>query len=130
MIDFDALVLAPLQGIYGRPIYVLPITTQPGLPGYWARGDYRVQNIDIETQEGIQSDQTLSLGVRLRDFAAAAPGGIEPGQKDQVFVPAHQGYPEAGPFWIGDVDDDHFGHAVWALKEAPRTARNVPPTGP
>ena len=124
MIDFDALVLAPLAAVFDRPIYVTPLASQPGQPSYWARGDYRVENVDIATETGILSETTLSLGVRVSEFSVpVAP-------KDQVYVPAHLSRPAEGPFWIDDTDDDAQGHSVWALKQAPVTTRNVPAVSP
>jgi hypothetical protein len=127
VIDFDAVVLAPLAAIYDRPIWVLPLASQPGKPGYWARGDYRIANIDVADMAGnILSEQTLTMGVRRADFRVPVIGG-EAGPRDQVYIPAHLSMPAAGPFWIDDTDDDAQGHSVWSLKEAPVTPQNIPP---
>lgn len=121
MINFDALTIVPLMSIYGRPIYVTPRVSQPGQPSYWARGDYRIQNVDIATMEGVVSETELSLGIRIADFP------VPPVPQDQVYVPAHLGQPAAGPFWIDDTDDDAQGHSKWALKTVKANSKNVPP---
>lgn len=129
MIDFSALTLGPCLSAFGRPIWVLPLASQPGQPGYWARGDFRIRNVDIPTMDGqILSEQTLTMGVRLADFAVPAIGK-DGAPRDQVYVPACLGRPAAGPFWIDDTDDDVQGHSVWTLKIARADPRNVPPEG-
>lgn len=120
MIDFDALVLGPCLTVFARPIYVTPQKSQPGQPSYWARGDYRVENVDVPTHEGVLSETTLTLRVRVAEFLIPA------GPQDQVYVPAQGAQPAAGPFWIDDTDDDAEGHSVWALKAAKPTTINVP----
>ena len=105
VIDFDRLVLAPLMSVFGKPIVVTPTASQPGQPAYAARGDLRIQNIDMPLDDGILSTQVITLGVRKADFLVfVAPG-------DSVVVGGK-------PYLIDDTDDDPQGHSILTLKRA------------
>ena len=105
MIDFDALVLAPLQNLFGKPIIVTPIASQPGVAPYVARGDLRIQNVDMPLEDGIMSTQVITMGVRKADFAVfVAPG-------DTILAGGK-------PYLIDDTDDDAQGHSILTLKRA------------
>ena len=112
MIDFDALLGGPVYGTFARPILVTPLASQPGAPAYTARGIFRVEHIDIETENGIYSGKAYTLDVHLPEFA------IPPDSKDQVSLPACLSMPALGPFWIDNTFDDSVGisRKLW-LKE-------------
>ena len=105
MINFDVLVLAPLQNLFGKPIVVTPTVSQLGVAPYLVCGDLRIQNIDMQLEDGIMSTQVITMGVRKADFAVfVAPGdGILAGGK---------------PYLIDDTDDDAQGHSILTLKRA------------
>src|SRR5262245_48505278 len=70
MIDFDALVLAPAMGVFGKPVTVTPIRSQPTAAPYPARGVWEISNVAIVTEDGGQfSNRTIKLGIRMSEFA-------------------------------------------------------------
>lgn len=95
-IDFSALVLAPTMAIFGRPVLISPIASQPQVGQYAARGIWTVESISIPTEDGgYLSSVKLKLGIRLRDFAVA------PKQGDWITTAVSQlplGY------WQGDIN--------------------------
>lgn len=103
VIDFDRLVLAPLMSVFGKPIVVTPTASQPGVSPYLARGDLRIQNIDMPLQDGIMSVQVITIGLRKADFL--------------VFVQPGDGLNVAGvDYIVDDTDDDPQGHSIITLK--------------
>jgi hypothetical protein len=113
VIDFDALIGPAVYGAFARPISVTPLVSQPGQPAYTAKGIWRVEHIDIETESGIYSGKAYTLDIHLADFA------IPPAPKDKVSLPAHLSMPTLGPLWIDNTFDDSVGisRKLW-LKEA------------
>lgn len=69
MIDFDALVLAPCEDTFGKPIMVSPIASQRGRPPYAARGIFASRAQPVALEDGATySDQLTTLGIRFADF--------------------------------------------------------------
>ena len=120
MIDFDALVLAPCVGLFGRPITVTPTASQPGDPAavppvppglpYLATGVWASRPIDVPTEQGIMSSQAHTLGIRALDFP------IPPAAGDYVEIPAAGSLPAIGLCLIEDTDDDGQGGVALSLK--------------
>lgn len=105
MIDFDALVLAPAMATFARQISIIPLSSQPGGPGYSARGIWTERPVDVQTEDGaILSSAVKTLGVRLSEFA------VPPTSGDRVTV-------DGVLYVIDDTDDDGQGGSVWTLKE-------------
>ena len=112
-IDFDALVLAPLQALFGKPIIVTPIASQPAAAPYLSRGDLRIQNIDMLLEDGIMSTQVITMGVRKADFATF----VAPGDKILIgFVTVASTVVGGTAYLIDDTDDDAQGHSILTLK--------------
>ena len=114
-IDFDRLVVGRLQAIFGKPIVVTPLASQPGAAPYVARGDLRIQNIDMPLEEGagIMSTQVISMGVRKADFAVF----VAPGDKILIGFVLVAGAAVGGTaYLIDDTDDDAQGHSILTLK--------------
>ncbi len=102
--DFDRLVIAPLMGIFGKPIIVTPTVSQPGMPSYVARGDFRISNIDMSLLGGgIESTQTIAIGLRKADFLVF----VVP--EDVITV-------DGVDYLVDDTDDDPQGHSIVTLK--------------
>lgn len=120
MIDFDTLVLGPCVSIFGRPIIVTPIASQPGDPvavppvpaglPYFATGVWASRPTDVVTETGILSSQVHTLGIRVLDFP------IPPVAGDTVEVDAAGSLPRIGFCLIEDTDDDGQGGTVLTLK--------------
>jgi hypothetical protein len=71
-IDFDALVLAPLQGIFGIAVTINPVASQRGAAPYQSRGVFASRSLPIAVDDGaIVADQQTTLGIRLADYPAA-----------------------------------------------------------
>lgn len=95
-IDFAALVLAPAMGVFGRPVLIMPLQSQPLAAPYPARGVWTIEDVSIVTEDGGKfSSITLKFGIRLADFT------IAPKQGDWISTAANQ-LPLA--YWQGDVD--------------------------
>lgn len=91
---------------FARPITVFPDKSQPALSvvPYAARGVWSVRNIDTPLEDGsIFSDQILTLGVRLSEFA------VEPVPGDRIVV-------DGTTYLIDDTDPDGQGGSTITLK--------------
>ncbi len=107
MIDFAGLVLAPAMAVFGRPISVTPLASQPGVSAYPARGIYALKPVQILLEDGtVQSTNQPTLGIRLPDFAVA------PKQQDLVAF-------DLGSFVVTDVVPDGQGGADMVLRKGP-----------
>ena len=113
MIDFDRLVLGPCQAVFGKPIIVTPLVSQPGVAPYSTKPDgvspltgiWSVKPIDVQMEDGsIMSSQTNRLGIRLSDFAVP----IAPGDKLAV---------DGVTYLVDDTDDDGQGATDLTLKQ-------------
>lgn len=112
-IDWDALVLAPLMGIFGEggpdDDEMLPLYTPRGLPGFRLHDavfDAAYKAVDIVDDVPTTSIKPV-LGVRLSLFPRP------PAQNDRVYIPS------AGKTYIvRDPRDDGHGHMLLILMEA------------
>jgi hypothetical protein len=104
LIDFDALVLSPLMGTFGQPVTVTPLASQPGQPVYVMRGVPKVENIDVQLEDGIVSMQVITMGVRVRDFDVF----VKPG--DLIAWPGFDTI-------LDDTDEDAQGGSKLTLKK-------------
>jgi hypothetical protein len=113
MIDFDAIVLNPLENIFSIVCKFTFTATKPEAPSVVVRGIYSSDAYDVPMQDDtIFSDQQTSLGIRLRDF----PGGILPDRGDLVEI-VDSRHPAFGQrYWIGDSDLDGQGGAKLLLR--------------
>ncbi len=104
MIDWDGLVLAPLQAVFADPIVFTPTISQPGVPPFLARGIFAVKQVTVRTEEGEFTDQQPTLGIRFADYA------VPPKQGDS--------FARAGTVWnLYDVQPDGQGGADLVLKQ-------------
>jgi hypothetical protein len=113
LIDFDAVVLNPLEDIFSIVVIFTPLVSQPGAPPFTLRGIFSSDPYDVQMQDDtIFSDQQTSLGIRWRDF----PGVVIPDRGDLVEITDSR-HPYFGHrYWIGDVDDDGQGGAKLLLR--------------
>jgi hypothetical protein len=114
--DFDRLVLAPCQAIFGKAATVLPFKSQPGAAPYIARGIWNVRAINIAMEDGaILSSQTNRLSIRISEFPTALLQG------DYVILdqlPEQLGTALGGTSYVFDDDDpDGQGATDVTLKQ-------------
>jgi hypothetical protein len=62
--------------VFGRPVTVTPLKSQPLAPPYLNRGIWTVTSVDILTEDGgTLSSISLKLGIRLADFVTPPAAG-------------------------------------------------------
>jgi hypothetical protein len=94
-VNFSLLVYLPNFDMFARSITVTPLASQPGFPGYTARGIYNTRPIDVQAEDGsIVSEQQTILDVRDEEFS------VVPTQLDHIHVPVD---PDAGAD-LGDFE--------------------------
>jgi hypothetical protein len=112
-VNFSTLVYLPNFDMFARPITVTPLASQPGLPGYTARGIYDTRPIDVQAEDGsIISDQQTILDVLEAEFA------VIPDQLDQIHIPAD---PDAGrdlgDFEVTNVETNGGGETTLVIRK-------------
>jgi len=111
MIDFNALVLGPAQDAFSRPVTYYPIKSQPGAPGFPARGIWAIKGADIQLDEGgVLGTDVLTLGVQ------GSALGADPMKGDRVDIPAHLSLPRVGLCLVDDDGKDGQGGFSLVLK--------------
>jgi hypothetical protein len=113
-VDFSTLVYLPNFDMFARPISVTPLASQPGLPGYTARGIYDTRPIDVQAEDGsIVSDQQTILDVLDVEFA------VVPNQLDQIAIPydpASNG-PDLGTFEVTHTESNGGGETTLVIRK-------------
>jgi hypothetical protein len=110
-LDFSTLVYLPAQDIFGRPIIITPIVSQPGAASYRARGIFDTRDMAIPAEDGsLISDQQTILDIRESEFA------VLPRQRDQVFIPRDGNVPEEGSFEIVDTSTNGGGETTLVIR--------------
>lgn len=110
MIDFDALVLAPNQAVFGDSAIVMPIKSAPGVAPFAVRGIFNLKPADYTDENGIvtrMDDYTFS--VRTSELPLPVSRGD---QVSNIALPFLFGL----FFSIEDTGDDGFGAQAWILK--------------
>lgn len=114
MIDWDSLVLAPLEGIFGEVAPdAKPIVFQPadGSAAYPIDGVFDAAWRDLEVVDPLGATGTLPvLGVRLSRWVAL--GRREPQQDDQLTIPR-----TGKTYIVKEVRPDSHGGAKLLLGE-------------
>ena len=101
MIDFDKLVLNPLEDIFSIRVRFIYATTQPNAPPYETRGIFSYNAVDVGMlDDAILADHSASLGIRLLDFVIIP----QRGDLVEMIDPRHPSF--GAQFWIGDCDMD------------------------
>jgi hypothetical protein len=111
MIDFDALVLDPCEGIFAIAATFTLAVTAPNTPAVTARGVYSSSPIDVLMQDDILfPDHETTLGIRARDF------DTPPGRGDlvEIMEPSHPAF--GLQYWIGDARLDGQGGIMLLLR--------------
>ena len=103
-LDMSALVKLPIMDVFGRPIDVTPIASQPGAGSYRARGYLGTNDLDVAAEDGsVITDQTTFLDVRDNEFA------VVPRQGDRIDIPADGTAPAAGAWEVVSAHEDGGG---------------------
>jgi hypothetical protein len=103
MVDWDSLVLAPLQSVFGEPVTFLPAIGQPiAVSGIF---DEAYREVDLAGGMAVTTESPV-LGIRISDFP------VLPLQGDQVTVPSR-----AKTYIVREVQLDGHGAAKLLLNE-------------
>jgi hypothetical protein len=112
-IDYASVVYTPAQDIFGRPVVVTPVVSQPGMPAFTARGIYTTEPEDLLAEDGsVFSDQRTILDVITKEF------DVLPIQGDLVSIPSTSGIPAEGQFVISDLKDNGGGETTFLLRRS------------
>jgi hypothetical protein len=103
-LDMSSLVKVWAIDVFGRPVIVTPIASQPGVGAYQRRGYLGYKDLEVLLDDGTALvTQQAYLDIRERDFA------VLPRQRDQINIPA-DGLTEArGLFEVVSSTDDGGG---------------------
>jgi hypothetical protein len=113
-VDFSTLVYMPNFDMFARPISVTPLASQPGVPGYTARGIYDTRPIDVQAEDGsIVSEQQTILDVLDAEF------GVVPDQLDQIAIPADpaSNSPDLGTFEVMLTESNGGGETTLVIRK-------------
>jgi hypothetical protein len=112
-VNFSTLVYLPNYDMFARPITVMPLASQMGLPAYTARGIYGTRPIDVQAEDGsIVSDAQTIIDVRDEEFA------VIPSQLDQIHVPADpDGGPDLGIYEVINVEPNGGGETTLVVRK-------------
>jgi hypothetical protein len=114
-LDWDALVLTPVMGIFGEggpADDALPFYTPRALPGFRLRDavfDAQYELVQVATDGSQITAHMPVLGVRVALFPR------DPAQNDQVLIPS-----TGKTYIVKDVQLDGHGHAKLVLQETGR----------
>jgi hypothetical protein len=99
--------------IFARPVTILPLASQPGVPAYAARGIYDTGPADVEAQDdSIFSDQKTILDILEAEFP------VLPAQLDRITIPADvNAGPALGEFEVTDANSNGGGETTLALRK-------------
>ena len=110
-LDVSNLIYSKTQDIFGRPVVITPLASQPGQPAYSNRGIYTTEPLDVLAEEGaIFSDQRSILDVRDSEYA------VIPIQGDQISIPATGTLPAVGVFYVNDQKNNGGGETTLELR--------------
>jgi len=111
-INFSELVYLPNFDLFARPVSILPLASQPGMPQYNARAIYDTDDINVMMEDGsIMSDQKTFIDIREDEFS------ILPEQLDRVFIPADANAGrELGWFEITDASTNGGGETTLTIR--------------
>jgi hypothetical protein len=113
-VDFATIDYLPNFNLWARPILIAPIVSQPGAPGYAARGIYDTAETDIAAEDGsVITDHRTILDILESEF------GTLPEQGDIVTIGAdtNANEPALGDFEIINVWHDGAGETSLQLRK-------------
>lgn len=104
-VDWDALVIGPVQGVFGKPVTYMPALGAPfGIDGTFENAYSK----KVEFEDGTVGVTTVAptLGIRLSEFSS------EPIQNDRLFVVAVN-----TTYAVREVRPDGMGAAILTLNK-------------
>jgi hypothetical protein len=113
-VNFSTLVYLPNFDMFARPITVVPLASQPGVPSYSARGIFDTRPIDVQAEDGsIVSDQQTILDVLDAEFL------VLPDQLDQIMIPDDPGggIPNLGTYEVTNVEANGGGETTLVIRK-------------
>jgi hypothetical protein len=113
-VNFSTELYSPTQDMFGRPISVNPIASQPNGASYQNRGIYDTRSLNVVLDDNsILSDQQTILDIRALEYA------VPPQQQDRITIPVDpvSGLPALGDFEVTNVIDNGGGELTLELKK-------------
>jgi hypothetical protein len=113
-INFSITNYLACQDLYGRPVTVNPIASQPGAGPYLTRGIYDSRTLNVPMEDGsILSDQDTILDIRDAEFA------VLPQQDDQITIDYEPVslLPRLGVFVVTNVWTNGGGETTLQLRK-------------
>jgi hypothetical protein len=115
-VNFADIVYRNAQDVFGRPIVVTPLASQPGQGAYSARGIWASEPFDVGTEEEvIFSDMRTIVDILEKEFS------VLPIQGDHISIPATSELPDHGNFVVIDADDNGEGERTLTLRRLVET---------
>jgi hypothetical protein len=111
-LDFSTLIYSSCQDLYGRPVTINPLMSQPGQPAYGNRGIWTETDENVVADDlSYYQDHRMILDIRDREY------GVLPEQGDHVIIPADGEVPAEGEFVITNRVRNGGGETTLTLSE-------------
>jgi hypothetical protein len=113
-VNFSITNYLPCQELFGRPVSIKPIASQPGGETYTNRGIYGSGPVNSDLEDGtILSDQDTILDIRDDEYP------ILPEQGDEITIDVDpvSGRRRLGVFMVSNVWDNDGGEVTLQLKK-------------
>jgi len=111
-VDFTNKIYSYTQDLFSVSCTFTPLKSQPGMPGYVARGICDTRPVDIVGEDGsIISEQQTILDIREAEYA------FLPLQGDQVNIPVDCNGVPLGDYEIMDADTNGGGETTLVIRK-------------
>jgi hypothetical protein len=113
-VDFSTALYLPNQDMWGRPVTITPVKSQPTGSPYQNRGIFDTRELNVILEDGsILADQETILDIRTSEYA------VPPIQGDLIDIPAdpYDGdIPARGQFVVDKANENGGGEITLVLK--------------
>jgi hypothetical protein len=100
-VDFGSLVYAPNFEVWGRPVTITPLASQPTAPAYSARGIFDTEDYEVPMEDGtIFSDQKPILDIVEAEFP------VLPRKGDRIDIADDAEGPGPGSYVVVDASSN------------------------
>jgi hypothetical protein len=111
-LDMSSLVKVWAIDVFGRPVIITPIVSQPGQGAYQRRGYLGYRDLEVVLDDGSTVvTQQVYLDILERDFA------IIPRQRDRIDIPADGATPAEKPHEVVSSTRDGGGLTTLNIRE-------------